>query len=92
MPVVVVIPPVALDVLDASAVSAAKWRQATSALADHLRAQGVAVVDMTDAGYDRTLFFDPLHLNGDGAQRFSTELAQRVDELCRSDSSLGCGA
>lgn len=92
VPLVVVIPPVALDVLSDSGVDAGKWRAATTTLVDHLRAGGVPVIDMTDAGFDRTLFFDPLHLNDAGAHRFSTELAHRVDALCRSDASLGCGA
>lgn len=83
--VVVVIPPVALEVLAASGIDVAVWRDRTRDLVEHLRDDGVAVVDFTDAGYPRQLFFDPFHLNREGSTRFSTELAGQLRTLCDNE-------
>lgn len=90
--VVVVVPPTALDVLAANGIDTNRWRAATAELVDHVRARGFPVVDFTEAGYDRRLFFDPLHLNGEGSKRFSIELAAKVDQLCRTTAALRCSA
>ncbi|MEZ5142152.1 MAG: hypothetical protein R2726_06470 [Acidimicrobiales bacterium] len=88
--VVAVVPPVAFDVLSASGIDVGAWRARSARLVDHLRDGGVAVVDFTDAGYPRELFFDPFHLNRRGSTRFSHELATRVRALCTERAELTC--
>jgi hypothetical protein len=77
--VVLVVPPVPLatwkqyDVdIDALRAGQALLRQ----LADE---EGVTLIDMTDEGYDESHFVDIVHMNDVGAERFSRELALRLD-------------
>lgn len=87
---VLVVPPTALDVMAASGIDVDQWRAAVRTLADRARELDVAFVDFTDAGYDRSQFFDPFHLNGAGSDRFSRELGAAVDGLCDRDPRVRC--
>lgn len=80
--VVVVVPPIAVAVWEASGVDVAKWRAVATEITAHARAHGVPSVDYTDTGFPREMFNDYVHLNEAGARRMSTDLASRLDALC----------
>jgi len=80
--VVVVVPPIAVPVWEASGVNVAKWRSVAAQITAHATAHGNASVDYTDAGFQREMFNDYVHLNEAGARKMSTDLAGRLDALC----------
>lgn len=90
VPVVVVIPPVALREMAANGVDVDRWRAASAEIASRAQARGLTVLDFTDADYPRDAFFDPLHLNGVGSARFSDELGAALDDACRATPTLPC--
>lgn len=90
LPTVVVIPPVATELMAAGGVDVAAWREAAGRIADQARARQVPVLDYTDRGYPTSLFGDVMHLNGQGSQRFSADLAADVDALCARGELRGC--
>lgn len=81
---VVVIQPVAFDIMTASGLDVAPWKAAAADIRRRAEAEGLPVIDFSDTPYTRDHFFDPLHLNAKGSARFSTELAQRYEALCQS--------
>jgi hypothetical protein len=89
--VVLAVPPTALDIMANSDIDVDRWRAAVGRIGDRARELDVPFVDFTDAGYDRSLFFDPLHLNRAGSARYSAELGSRVNQLCRTDDRVRCG-
>lgn len=72
---VLVIPPVATEVLDRNGVAAAPLAARARRLVEVAQDEGVEVVDMSGAAYPTALFHDPVHLAREGAERFSRELA-----------------
>ena len=75
---VLVIPPVATEVLERSGVPGTFLTDRTAALVALADDLGVEAVDLSDAGYPSTLFHDPVHLNRAGAERFSQDLASAL--------------
>ncbi|MFN8039921.1 MAG: D-alanyl-lipoteichoic acid biosynthesis protein DltD [Acidimicrobiales bacterium] len=90
LPVVVVIPPVATELMAAGGVDVAAWREAAHRIADQARLRQVPVLDYTDHGYPTSLFGDVMHLNGQGSQRFSADLAADLDGLCARGELPDC--
>jgi len=88
--IVLVVPPTATDVMAASGIDVGQWKAAVGLIADRARQLDVPFVDYTDAGYDRSTFFDPFHLNGAGSQRFSDQLGTAVADLCSTDPRVRC--
>lgn len=72
---VLVIPPVADEVLERSGIPAAFLDQRTADLIALAEDVDVDVVDLSGAEYPTSLFHDPVHLNRAGAERFSRDLA-----------------
>jgi len=72
---VLVIPPVATEILDRSGIPATFMAARVRDLARLARAAGVQVIDLTRAGYPPSLFHDPVHLNRAGAERMSRDIA-----------------
>lgn len=72
---VMVIPPVATEILDRSGIPAAVMAARAEELIEIAREEGVEVVDLSGADYPTTLFHDPVHLAREGAERFSRDLA-----------------
>lgn len=91
LPVVVVVPPVAGDLLQRGGVDAGRWRQAAARIADHVRSRGEVVVDFSDRPYPTEWFYDPFHLNGTGSRQFSTDLGAALRDACTTDTALRCG-
>lgn len=91
LPVVVVIPPVAADLLQRGGVEAGRWRQAAARIADHVRSRGSVVVDFSDRSYPTEWFYDPFHLNGTGSRQFSTDLGAALRDVCATGTPLRCG-
>jgi len=90
VPLVVVIPPVATDLLTQGGVDMARWREMTNRIAEDGRARGLEVLDFSDRAYPTDWYFDPFHLNGTGSRQFSTDLGAAIDQACRRDSKLRC--
>lgn len=88
--VVLVVPPTALDVMAASGVDVDRWQAAARRIGERAAELDVPFLDYTAAGFDRSRFFDPFHLNRSGSERFSTELGRAVETLCRTDPRLRC--
>ena len=88
IPAVVVVPPVSEPLFAAGGVSIAEWRAAAARIVAAGAEHGVPVLDYTSRTYAPELFADPLHLNTNGARRFSADLARDIDALC--DRGLRC--
>ena len=88
--VVVVVPPIAVAVWQDSGVDVAKWRAVAAEIKARATQHGVEAIDYTDAGYGRELFNDYVHLNEEGARRFSIGLAQQLDSMC-TKQKVPCG-
>lgn len=73
--VVLVIPPVALAILDRNGIPSGPLRARADELGRIARAAGAEVVDMSGEAYPVEMFHDPVHLARAGAERFSRELA-----------------
>lgn len=75
---VVVIPPVATEVLVASGLPGEALADRAELIAALATGAGAEVVDLSDDGYPTELFSDPLHLNAAGATRFTADLARAL--------------
>jgi hypothetical protein len=87
---IVVIPPVALPVLADAGLDTERWREVAGQIAEIANEAGVPVVDLSTAEYPASLFSDPIHLNGAGAERFSFDLAQAIDAHCEAGVIGAC--
>lgn len=90
VPVILVIPPVSLETFSDNDLDATVWLRTVDRIVQRSNERGIPIIDFTRAGFGRELYFDALHLNEDGSDRFSRELARRTDELCTRLPSLRC--
>lgn len=90
IPTVVVVPPVATELMVAGGVDLDRWRESARKIVEHARERGVPALDYTDRGYPADLFGDVMHLNGRGSFRFSSDLARDVDALCERGELADC--
>ncbi len=90
VPVVVVIPPVSLEVMSDNELPAKRWEQTVESIKVHAALRDLPVIDFSHAGFAKSEYFDAFHLNADGSTRFSRELAGRLDELCARVAQLRC--
>lgn len=79
--IVMVIPPIPVDAWVQVGVDFAVLRQGQDLLARVAAEHGITLLDYTDRTYPNDLFADIVHMNDDGALRFSRELSLQLNEL-----------
>jgi lysophospholipase L1-like esterase len=73
--VIIVIPPVPLDAWREVGVDLGALRYGEDLIKSIAAQYGVPVIDFTDVGYENELFADLVHMNDQGAERFSRDLS-----------------
>ncbi|MCX7620798.1 MAG: SGNH/GDSL hydrolase family protein [Acidimicrobiales bacterium] len=73
--VVIVIPPVPLDAWREVAIDLGALRAGEELIKGIASQYRIPVIDFTDVGYENELFADLVHMNDQGAQRFSRDLS-----------------
>lgn len=91
LPVILVVPPVAVDLLRQGGVDPARWQAAADQIVARGKEHGIVVLDFVDRGYGSEDFYDLFHLNARGSKKFSADLGDAVAAQCRADARLGCG-
>lgn len=87
--VAVAFTPIAADVWTASGIDVPRWRKLEQEMAARAKQRGVATIDLSKVGFVRTDYNDFLHLNESGSQKFSIQVAQRLDAMC-AKGELAC--
>lgn len=79
--IVVVLPPHELPALEQSGVPLDTYHRLAADIVDVVQAEGLTVIDLSAAAWDRSDFYDPAHLSKQGNRRLTRLLARELDAL-----------
>lgn len=79
--IVIVLPPHDLPALETSGVPLATYRRLADDLVAFAQDEDLAVIDLSDVGWDQSDFYDPAHLSRQGNERLTRLLADELDDL-----------
>jgi len=88
--VVLVLTPMDRTTLIASGWNPVPYAKASADIALLTRRLGVPMLDLSDRVWESSLFHDKLHLDQAGADRFSAEVADWVNQLCTDWALRSC--